>query len=287
MSAIRKIPTINSVTPQIKLQHDFLQIPALKMLSAAAQTVYQQTTKSLTVDQTNLVLDTQNIRPTALRLQKQALDLSQKSNLSITEAAQVAGLVAANIYITANPQTIEQNWTPLKSATSLESAKVALGNFIEQLEVNHHQVIVDNLVVACHNAALKIEFKPLESSTNVVNGTVRLIASDDTGRSLVTEIATNSDSPVQMATEIIGSSDGTCEQTLDAFEAALKEEGVTYASPERKFTGGICELEAAKEFVRKRPTKKTEQQSENQTTNPKKKAIRSLSSQKQIRQGFK
>ncbi len=286
MSAIRKMPTINSVTPQIHLQHNSLLIPALKMLSVAAQTVYQQTTQSLAVDQSNLVLPTQNIRPTALRLQKQALDLSQKSNLSITEAAQVAGLVAANIYITANPQTIEQNWTPLKSATSLESAKVALGNFIEQLEVNHHQVIVDNLVIASQNAALKVGFKPLASSATVVNGTVRLIASDDTGRSLVTEIATNPDSPVQMATEIIGSSDRTCEEILDKFETALKEEGVTYAPPERKFTGGICELEAAKEFVRKRPTKKTEKQPENQTTNPKKKAIRSLPSQKQIKQGF-
>ncbi|OYD87587.1 hypothetical protein CDG77_28530 [Nostoc sp. 'Peltigera membranacea cyanobiont' 213] len=282
MSAIRKVPTIQSVQPTIKpKQHSLISSP-VKTLSTKAQSIYQQVTESLTANQPTVVVSTQNLRQQAQVLQQQAMDFAQKSNLPITEAAQVAALVAANVYVTVNPQTIEQSWTPLKAAASLESAKTALNNFVQQLEVNHQQVVVDNLVLACHNATLKIGFTPLESSATMVNGIVRLIASDDTGRSLVTEIATNPDHPVQMATEIIGISDRSCDQILDAFEAALKEQGVIYAPPERKFTGGICELEAAKDFVRKRPTKKTQ----NQTTTSQPKAVHRPASQQQTPQKF-
>ncbi|MFM6121688.1 MAG: hypothetical protein ACKPEO_21520 [Sphaerospermopsis kisseleviana] len=282
MSAIRKVPTVQSVQPTIKPKHQPLLATAFKALSSTAQTIYQQVTESINATQSSVVVSTQSTRQTALVLQQETMSLAQKSNLPITEAAQVAALVAANVYVTTNPQTIEQSWTPLKAATSLESAQSALNNFVQQLEVNHQQVVVNNLVLSCHNAALKVGFTPLESSATVVNGVVRLIANDDTGRSLVTEIATNPDHPVQMATEIIGTSDRTCDQILDAFEAALKEEGVMFAPPERKFTGGICELEAAKDFVRKRPTKKAQ----NQTTTSQNKAVKRPPSQQQMKQGF-
>lgn len=292
MSAIRKLPIIQSVIPSIQVQQDLLTIPT-NMMSDSARSIYQQVKQSLIIEQKELLLSTQNIRPTALKLQRQALDLCQKSNVPLTEAAQVAALLAADMYMSANSQTIQQNWTHLKSATSLESTKVALGNLIEQLELNHHQVVVDHLVLACQNAAYKVGFQPLESSATAVNGTVRLIASDDTGRSLVTEIATHPNHPVQMATEIIGSSDRTCEDILDKFETALQEEGVTYAPSQRKFTGGICELEAAKDFVRDRSHQKTQLQ--NQTPKPKKKVKkkvknkanqRPLSPRKINKQGF-
>jgi hypothetical protein len=265
MSEVRKVTTLQSVQPTIKPKHQPLLATAFKALSSTAQTIYQQVTESINANQSSVVVSTQSTRQTALVLQQETMSLAQKSNLPIPEAAQVAALVAANVY-----------------ATSLESAKSALNNFVQQLEVNHQQVVVDNLVLSCHNAALKVGFKPLESSATVVNGVVRLIANDDTGRSLVTEIATNPDHPVQMATEIIGTSDRTCDQILDAFEAALKEEGVMFAPPERKFTGGICELEAAKDFVRKRPTKKTQ----NQTTTSQKKAVKRPPYQQQMKQGF-
>jgi hypothetical protein len=71
----------------------------------------------------------------------------------------------------------------------------------------------------------------------------------------VTEIGTAIDRETTIATEVIGMSDPSCGQILDEFNQALAEAGVRSSPPERKSTGGVCELEAAKEFIRRQPVK--------------------------------
>lgn len=280
MSQVRTRPTVEQVQLRIKQNtHSPLQ-PHVQTISSTPQKICQQVIQTLPTEQPMMVNSTQITRQKAQSLQKKALSLAKQSNLSITETAQVAALVASKVYITTNPQTIEQSFIQLKSCNSEESARLALNNCMQKLEANHQKVIVDNLVLATNNAAVKVGFTPIVSSTTIVNDTVRMVASDEKGRSIVTELATNPDNPVQMATEIIGTSDASCEETLDAFEAALKEEGVVInAPPQRKFTGGICELEAAKNFARKHPTpiKKSRKQ---------KQQPRNKASQKQMKQGF-
>ncbi|MEM1391960.1 MAG: hypothetical protein AAGG00_01425 [Cyanobacteria bacterium P01_H01_bin.150] len=280
MSQVRKRPTVEQVQLKIKQNtHSPLQ-SHVQTLSPTAQKICQQVIQTLPTEQPMMVDSTQIIRQKAQSLHQKVLSLAKQSNLSITETAQVAALVASEVYIKTNPQKIEQSFIQLKSCNSEKSARLALNNCMQKLELNHQKVIVDNLVIATNNAAVKIGFTPIVSSTTIVNDTVRMVASDEKGRSIVTELATNPDNPVQMATEIIGTSDASCEETLNAFEAALKEEGVIInAPPQRKFTGGICELEAAKSFARKHPTpiKKSGKQ---------KQQPRNKASQKQMKQGF-
>ncbi|MFW6264463.1 MAG: hypothetical protein ACOC3E_02985 [Cyanobacteriota bacterium] len=287
MSAIRRYRTVQNTVHTVSSQTPIFPVgkvlqTSVNQLSKAGKAIYQTVTASLKAANETIVPSTQTSRQTAQTLQQQALKLTQEAQLPLAEAAQVAGLVAANAYVTANPQTLEAAWKPLQNATSLETAKTALDNFVQQLETTHQQVVVQNLVLACTQAAMKVGFTPLESTTTVVKGTVRLIANDDTGRSLVTEIATESDRPIPLATEIIGSSDESCEAILDAFEAALAEQGVTASPPQRQFTGGICELEAARDFVRQRPIPKA---TKTGSKSSHKKVVRSSVPQQQIRQG--
>lgn len=52
-----------------------------------------------------------------------------------------------------------------------------------------------------------------------------------------------------MTTEIVGISDGSCKHIMDIFDRALRNQGVKSSIPKRRFTGGVCEMAAAKEFV--------------------------------------
>jgi hypothetical protein len=47
----------------------------------------------------------------------------------------------------------------------------------------------------------------------------------------------------------MGVTDGSCNEILDAFDRALEEAGVRAAPPKRKYTGGVCELAAARDYV--------------------------------------
>ena len=85
-----------------------------------------------------------------------------------------------------------------------------------------------------------------------VGGMRRVVATDQTGRALVTEIHPGDETRTpSVETELVGVTDGSCQDVLDLFDRALEEEGVVAdASPKRKWTGGVCELSLAREFVR-------------------------------------
>jgi hypothetical protein len=96
---------------------------------------------------------------------------------------------------------------------------------------------------------------------------------------LVTEIHSDLDHDISIATEIIGSNDHTCNEILDAFHAALEAEGVKMGDRDRKFTGGIIELEAARQFVSQKvkPKAKAESQSQSERMPAKPRPVRKQS----------
>lgn len=258
MSSVRKIPSIKTVQVTLAASNHTLSSSKelYQQLSPSSQAIYQQTT-SLHPVTASTISSTVETRQTAQIFQQKALQLAQQAQLSLTETSQTLAAVAAAPFVNSNPQLIQEAFQPLKTANTLATVESSLNHFNQVLETQHQQLLIEKVVLACTNASLKTGFTPIPSSGQIVNGTVRLIANDSEGRSLTTEISSNPDHDLAMATEVIGLSDNRCEEILDLFEEALKQEGVNFSEPERKFTGGICELEAAKEFVRKRPTKQT------------------------------
>jgi hypothetical protein len=75
----------------------------------------------------------------------------------------------------------------------------------------------------------------------------------------------------------VGLHDGSCNEILDRFDAALAAEGVRAGAPRRSFTGGVCELAAAREFVRRlpRPALKADAGQAGAPTRPARRATRS------------
>jgi hypothetical protein len=252
MSAIERRPVVKGTSLTLANQSQqamqatgAIIATGVKALSATAQLAFKAMQSSINLVNTG-IQSAKELRETAQAMQQQAIAISQQQGLSIAETNQVAALAIAANYMVNDPQIITQSLQSLQnnpSAQTLQTCQTTLENA-------HQQAFVESLSLAVNNAALKVGFMQIASvTTGMVNGKMRLAASDDTGRVLVTEISSDRDLDISMATEIIGSSDRTCNQILDAFHAALEAEGVKMGDRDRKFTGGIIELEAARQFV--------------------------------------
>jgi hypothetical protein len=218
-------------------------------LSSKAMNVYKTVGRSGT-NVTTTLRSVVAVNQDAIAVQQQVLTLGQAQGLSTPETIQVAALTTANLYVADRSQIIQQAMKTLAS----NPTPAALASFTRQLESEHQPLVTQSLSLACQQASLKVGFASIQTST-AADGTLRVIATDDRGRTLVTEIGTAIDRETTIATEVIGMSDSSCGQILDEFHQALAEAGVQSSPPERKSTGGVCELEAAKEFIRRQPVK--------------------------------
>lgn len=174
------------------------------------------------------------------------------SGLSPVEAARVALLsgIAETPFVVAPNVSVEADLRAVRAAATVAEVERAGRVLLSRLEAAHQQVFTGALVVACSNASLKTGFGSVETAPGVAGG-VRVIATDPAGRALVTEISGGEDAQ-SIRTEVVGVSDGSCQRILDAFDKALEEEGVRADAPRRAVTGGVCELEAAQDFVRRK-----------------------------------
>jgi hypothetical protein len=194
----------------------------------------------------------------ALREEYRAAKRAATTSLNLdalppAEAAKVAILsaVSATPFLVAPGVKLGAHVEALRGASSVAEVNRAGLALMGVLETGHQQVFAGALSVACANAALKLGFTPVESVA-APSGIVRLVAADPTGRALVTEIVASSDGGTDTRTEVFGVANGTCNQLLDAFDKALKDEGVRADPPRRTITGGVCELEATRDFVRRK-----------------------------------
>lgn len=174
------------------------------------------------------------------------------AGLPPVEAARAVLLsaVAETPYVVAPHVSVEADLRAVRDASSVAEVERAGRLLLGRLEAAHQEVFTGALVVACSNAAVKAGFASVETAPGV-SGVVRVIATDPSGRALVTEVAAAEGGP-SIRTEVVGVSDGSCQRILDDFDKALEAEGVRAAAPRRAVTGGVCELAAARDFLRRK-----------------------------------
>lgn len=186
----------------------------------------------------------------------QAVEVPDVANLPPIEAAKASALlrVVARPYLVQNPAALEAPLAALNQARTLGQVRQAEALLTAALESQHQAAFVSALKQACENACREIGFNAIEA-TSVPGRVVRVIATDPAGRTLVTEIEGNAEMEPRMATEVVGVSDDSCHGILDRFDRALEAQGVRGSAVRRKFTGGVCQLAAAREFVRRKVRK--------------------------------
>lgn len=138
----------------------------------------------------------------------------------------------------------------LGAAETIAELETARRQLVEVLAKSHQHAFVRGVTTACRLAARQAGF------TSVVVqqpscGPVRVIATDQAGRALVSEIEQSERGDVSVASEVVSGGSG-CDALLDVFDAALEHQGVRSERPLRRKTGGFCELRSAREVIRTR-----------------------------------
>lgn len=249
MSEVRTRPKVQSVSSAV------LSAAAAGAVVAASRVLASAVPSLISLRQELPHQTPASIQPAAT-LRRQLAIVPAAPNLPPVEAAKVAALLraAARPYLIQNPAALEPSLAGLKQARTLDQVRHAERLVTAALECEHQVVFISAVTQACQNACRQIGFGTVETTT-AAGGVVRVIATDPAGRTLVTEIEGPAEGEPRMATEVVGISDGSCHVILDAFDRALEAQGVRSGPPRRKYTGGVCQLATAREFVRRKVQK--------------------------------
>jgi hypothetical protein len=183
---------------------------------------------------------------------KQMLSRTERLELPSVDATRVSALlsVASSPYLVESRASLEHPLASLMNAKTLDEVRMAQEVLTDTVRSGHRKVFEKGLILACKNALHQVGFHSVETGKGPFVGS-RVIGTDAAGRALVVEIRPRENGDPRLAAEVVGIRDGSCHQILDAFEIALSKQGVQYTRPQRKSTGGVCELDAAKDFLRR------------------------------------
>lgn len=172
------------------------------------------------------------------------------SSLDELRVSTLASLASAP-YLVRDDKAVDKGIEALLEAKSMKEARSARKDLEETVKSGHKEIFDASLTRAASNAMGKIGFAGADIGRGAY-GNMRVTATDADGRSLVAEIQYGKNGHPRLAAEVVGVSDGTCHNILDRFEKALDEQGVRHTSPRRVSTGGVCLLDAARDFLRRR-----------------------------------
>jgi hypothetical protein len=183
-------------------------------------------------------------------------------SLRAADATKIAALGAlANTTYRIDPDGVRPELDALVDARTPEAAKRAREKLMTRVGNGHTRVVQDAVAIACVNASRFAGFATSRiergARAECGDGTIsRVIAEDEQGRCLVSEVRAGSDG-ISLETEVVGVRDGSCAEIISEFESALEAEGVIASGPPRRAaTGGVAQLEASRRLIRRQPQKR-------------------------------
>ncbi len=162
--------------------------------------------------------------------------------------------LAKRPFLSSDTRTLTQKVRAFEASTGLWKVEAARADLEACVENEHHRLFTSGVETTCQRASIRIGFDRIETLASPIGSTIkRFSASDQLGRTIVTEIDTAKDRDIRIDSEVLGVRDNTCHQILDDFHQALKDEGLIIGGvPKRKATGGWCSLAGAKLFETRR-----------------------------------
>jgi len=183
-----------------------------------------------------------------VKLAMPTLGEHQLSTLEQFRVSTLASLAAAP-YLIRDGGAVDGRIQALLGAKKMREARSARKELENAVRADHRSVFDSSLAKAASNAMRKISFQDADVVKGAF-GNLRVTATDEKGRSLVAEVQYSRNGHPRLAAEVVGVSDGSCHDILDRFEKALNDQGVRYTAPRRVSTGGVCLLDAARDFLR-------------------------------------
>jgi hypothetical protein len=155
----------------------------------------------------------------------------------------LAEIATSNLFIR-DSHTVQQGVSAILQARTMDELQA-------QRAIRHeHQGLLQEACAAVYEASMaQIGFTQVER-TVAGSGVIRTIGMDVRGRTLVNEISLNG-GEVAAESEVLGVGDNTCSAVLDELGRALERNGLRSGDASRRPTGGICQSQAALDYVGK------------------------------------
>lgn len=173
--------------------------------------------------------------------------VKSQENLIVSEPA----IVAESIQRIVDAPTVQETNKQIKSA-------------FREIKAQHIKSFVSNVSIAVKESAIAVGFnevKAVEQNKDLV----RIVATNSTGQNLIAEIETGKQ--IDIRTELIGYTDGSCERVIRAFDNELITRGITAQSKKQKATNGILHMPYVQKKIVKRTFKDESVISDNETYN--------------------
>lgn len=184
---------------------------------------------------------------------------AKTKGLSEAEASKIALIVSTEQtpFMVKNPDSIAQQMESIDWNRPPLELNESLALMMSAIDTEHSSIFMDQLTIAVNEASVEIGF----DKTRVIEQSKckRVIAENEKGHLLVTEISKNNTGEVDLVTETINIQDMTCSDVMDRFDRALEKRGIVSDKPDRKNTGRICELASGEKKTKRSSLRKTKE----------------------------
>lgn len=173
---------------------------------------------------------------TRLKIAAIATLAKSQENLMVTSSS----VIAENIHRIVNAPTVKETNKEIRSA-------------FREIKEQHTLAFSKNLSIAIKESAIAVGFRNVQISEEKNMKIIRIIATNSAGQNLISEIDT-SNKQVDIRTELIGYTDGSCEHVIRAFDDELSVRGITTKVKEQKATKGVPQMPYTQKLVKSKKT---------------------------------
>lgn len=143
------------------------------------------------------------------------------------------------------PVAVTKMLSHIVKAETVQEVEQDIKAVFKEIKALHTQSFVTNITHAIKESAVSVGFQKI-SVQEPCAGLVRVVATNQTGQNLIAEVETAKQ--VDIRTELVGYTDGSCEKVMRAFDNELSRHGITTKYKEQKPTYGIPQLPYAKKL---------------------------------------
>jgi hypothetical protein len=182
------------------------------------------------------------------------VNIIRNDQVAKIKTAGIQTIQQANLQVE-NRNLVVQSVQLLLNATTVQKATEGLSTMLSTIKEQHTKVFTNTLANTIQLASSNIGFSQVKLET-VTSKLTRIVATNLKGINLISEIHTDERKKVDIVSELEGITDGSCKQTMDAFNKELETLGVVAERKDRKPTGGVPVMEYAKSLNKKRNSRK-------------------------------
>jgi len=176
--------------------------------------------------------------------------LQTEGKVAQLKVAAVATLVKSqDNLLVSEPEVVAGKVRRIVEAETVQEVTQEIKETFQEIKSQHTKTFVSNISRTVKESAIAIGFKKVTFHEPCI-GMVRIIATNQTGQNLIAEIET--ERQVDIRTELVGYTDGSCEKVMRAFDEEMSVRGITTKRKEQKPTYGIPHLPYAQRLLKPR-----------------------------------